>query len=68
MPTPLLATKLYIPTPRRTLVPRPRLLERLDADLHRRLTFLSAPAGSWQNDTCRTKGLRVVGIEEADGA
>ncbi len=45
MATPVLATKLYIPPPRPTLVARPRLIERLNAGLHSRLTLVSAPAG-----------------------
>jgi len=61
MVTPLLRTKLYIPPIRpdpstgltatstrggRTrLVPRPRLIERLNAGLQRKLTLISAPAG-----------------------
>src|SRR5947209_20603110 len=45
MPTPILATKLYIPRPRPNVVSRPRLLERLNEGLHRKLTLLSAPAG-----------------------
>ncbi len=45
MLTPLLATKLYIPPIRREVVPRPRLLERLDEGLHHKLTLVSAPAG-----------------------
>ena len=53
MTTPLLQTKLYIPpirpdpsTALRTgLVSRPRLIERLNAGLHRKLTLISAPAG-----------------------
>jgi len=45
METPLLATKLYIPPLRRNFVPRPRLLERLNEGLHRRLLLVSAPAG-----------------------
>ena len=45
MATPLLKTKLYIPSPRPNLVPRPRLIERLNAGLRRRLTLISAPAG-----------------------
>ncbi|MBE9472386.1 MAG: hypothetical protein IMY75_09800, partial [Chloroflexi bacterium] len=45
MATPLLTTKLYIPPPRPNLVPRPRLIERLNAGLHRKLTLVSAPAG-----------------------
>ena len=48
---PLLTTKLYIPPVRPNLVPRPRLIERLNAGLHRKLTpmrsigLISAPAG-----------------------
>jgi LuxR family maltose regulon positive regulatory protein len=45
MAAPILTTKLHIPSPRRNLVPRPRLLERLDAGLNHRLTLVSAPAG-----------------------
>ena len=45
MATPLLQTKLYIPAPRPDMVPRPRLIERLNAGLHRKLTLVSAPAG-----------------------
>ena len=45
--TPLLTTKLYIPPARSELVPRPRLIERLDDGLclDRKLTLVSAPAG-----------------------
>jgi LuxR family maltose regulon positive regulatory protein len=45
MGTPLLVTQLYVPPLRRDLVPRPRLLERLDEGLHCRLALVSAPAG-----------------------
>ncbi|MBN1978105.1 MAG: hypothetical protein JW918_11980 [Anaerolineae bacterium] len=47
MPTPLLTTKLYIPPPRPDLVPRLRLVERLDDGLRlgHRLTLIAAPAG-----------------------
>ena len=45
MAPPLLTTKLYIPPVRPELVPRPRLIERLNAGLHRQLTLISAPAG-----------------------
>jgi LuxR family maltose regulon positive regulatory protein len=41
----LLTTKLYIPRPRSNLVPRPRLTERLNAGLDRKLTLIAAPAG-----------------------
>ena len=47
MSTPILATKLYIPPPRPGLVPRPRLIERLNEGLPagRKLTLISASAG-----------------------
>ncbi len=45
MSTPLLTTKLYIPPVRPELVSRPRLIERLNAGLPRKLTLISAPAG-----------------------
>ena len=43
--TPILATKLYIPPLRPHVVLRPRLLERLNEGLHRKLILISAPAG-----------------------
>jgi LuxR family maltose regulon positive regulatory protein len=53
MDAPLLQTKLYIPTTRAdpamrhnsSLVPRPRLLERLNEGLPGKFTLISAPAG-----------------------
>jgi LuxR family maltose regulon positive regulatory protein len=45
MSTPILATKLYIPPPRPNVVLRPRLSERLNKGLYRKLTLISAPAG-----------------------
>ncbi len=45
MSTPLLTTKFYIPPVRPKFVSRPRLVEQLNAGLHRRLTLISAPAG-----------------------
>jgi LuxR family maltose regulon positive regulatory protein len=44
-PAPLLQTKFYVPRPRRDLVPRPRLIERLDRGSASTLTLISAPAG-----------------------
>jgi LuxR family maltose regulon positive regulatory protein len=41
----LLATKLYVPPIRPELVSRPRLIERLNAGLQRKLILVSAPAG-----------------------
>jgi LuxR family maltose regulon positive regulatory protein len=43
--TPLLKTKLHIPPVRPELVSRLRLVEQLNAGLHRKLTLVSAPAG-----------------------
>ncbi len=45
MSTPVLVTKLYIPRPRPKVIPRRRLIERLNEGLHRKLTLISAPAG-----------------------
>jgi LuxR family transcriptional regulator, maltose regulon positive regulatory protein len=45
MSAPILATKLYIPTPRPKIVLRPRLIEQLNEGLQRKLTLISAPAG-----------------------
>ncbi|MCJ7623496.1 MAG: hypothetical protein MUO76_08320, partial [Anaerolineaceae bacterium] len=41
----LLTTKLYIPPIRPEIVPRPRLIEKLNEGLNRKLTLISAPAG-----------------------
>lgn len=46
MSTPLLATKLYSPPLRSEWVARPSLVERLNAGLGRKLTLISASAGS----------------------
>ncbi|MEP7137197.1 MAG: LuxR C-terminal-related transcriptional regulator [Chloroflexota bacterium] len=47
MVTPVLATKLYIPTAPPKVVARPRLIERLNEGLHRTpsVSLISAPAG-----------------------
>jgi LuxR family maltose regulon positive regulatory protein len=45
MVTPLLSTKLFLPPPRPDLIPRPRLIERLNTGLQGKLTLISAPAG-----------------------
>ncbi len=45
MSAPILATKLYIPPPRPEIVLRPRLIERLNEGLRRKLILISAPAG-----------------------
>lgn len=41
----LLSTKLHIPRPRKNLVSRPRLVERLNTGLNKKLTLIAAPAG-----------------------
>lgn len=41
----LLNTKLFIPRPRKNLVPRPNLVKRLNAGLDKKLTLIAAPAG-----------------------
>ena len=46
MSTPILATKLYVPQPQHGVVLRPRLIERLNEGLHRKLILISASAGS----------------------
>jgi LuxR family maltose regulon positive regulatory protein len=45
VPAALLETKFYVPRPRRDLVPRPRLSERLDRGTASKLMLVSAPAG-----------------------
>ena len=45
MPIPILATKLYRPLPRASLIRRERLYARLDGVLERKLALVSAPAG-----------------------
>lgn len=45
MLTPILASKLYIPSPPPKVGVRPRLIARLNEGLHRKLTLISAPAG-----------------------
>ncbi|MNO14883.1 HTH-type transcriptional regulator MalT [compost metagenome] len=45
MNIPILAAKLYIPVSRTKVVPRPRLINRLNGGLERKLTLISASAG-----------------------
>ena len=45
MTVPILATKLYMPTLRTGIVPRPRLVEKLNRGIQGPLTLVSAPAG-----------------------
>src|SRR5581483_10675068 len=72
--TPLLETKLYVPRPRRRLVPRPRLTERLNRGAESTLTLLSAPAGfgkttllaEWLADTSSEPSVAWLSLDEAD--
>jgi LuxR family maltose regulon positive regulatory protein len=45
MSIPLLLTKLFIPQPRKTLVVREQLFDKLNAGRHNKLILVSAPAG-----------------------
>lgn len=45
MLTPIVTTKLYIPPPRPDVIPRPRLLKRLNNGLNQKLILVAAPAG-----------------------
>src|SRR6266545_3412217 len=73
MPTPLLATKLYIPPPRPKVVRRHRLIARLNDGLHRNLTLIAAPAGfgkttllsDWIAARTADRGLRTATVTSA---
>lgn len=45
MSSPLLSTKLYVPTPRKGIISRTKLIEQLNSGSERKLTLVSAPAG-----------------------
>ena len=74
METSLLATKLFIPPARPGLVPRPRLMERLQAALTCRLTLVSAQAGygkstvlaQWISENRPPGGAAWVSLDEGD--
>ena len=74
METSLLATKLFIPPARPGLVPRPRLMERLQAALTCRLTLVSAQAGygkstvlaQWISENRLAGGTVWVSLDEGD--
>ncbi|MPZ92909.1 MAG: helix-turn-helix transcriptional regulator [Actinobacteria bacterium] len=78
MPTPVLATKLFVPARRPRLVERSRLIQRLDAALVRgcKLMLISAPAGfgkttlvsDWiAHSTQRQPSTRVAWLSLDDG-
>jgi LuxR family transcriptional regulator, maltose regulon positive regulatory protein len=74
----LLETKLFIPTTRPKRVYRSHLIEKLNEGLHRKLTFISAPAGfgkttlvtDWllekKNDAISPIGIAWFSIEASD--
>jgi ATP/maltotriose-dependent transcriptional regulator MalT len=62
-PEGLLTTKLYLPRPPPGFVARPRLVDRLDDGLARKLTLVCAPAGFGKTsvlaDWCQRRAARV---------
>ncbi len=63
MASPLVATKVFIPPVRRSLVARSRLSERLDRGAESRLTLISAPAG-FGKTTLLSAWLATAGAEQ----
>lgn len=57
----IVQTKLYIPHVRNALVPRPRLMHKLDEGLRAKLTLISAPAG-YGKTTALSEWARQCGI------
>ncbi len=70
MSTTLLATKFYRPPPRAKMVTRPRILDRLNADLYqkcrfnRKLTLVAAPAG-YGKTTLISEWIEEIGPRDA---
>lgn len=62
----LLKTKFYIPPTRPELVSRKRLIDQLNEGLHRKLTFISAPAG-YGKTTLVTEWLSKLQSEALNG-
>ena len=68
----LLNTKLYIPPIRSDLVARPRLVERLESNMDRKITLVSAPAGfgkttllsEWVHD--RNRSAAWISLDKGD--
>src|SRR5690349_12461198 len=78
MSSPVLSTKLYVPSPRAQLVARARLIEQLETGLHARrpVTLISAPAGfgkttlvsDWINVHCQHRSVAWVSLDEHDNS
>ena len=70
----VLGTKIHLPAPRRDLVPRPRLTERLGPGPCPRLVLVSAPAGfgkttvlcQWLADAKEDISVAWLSLDEAD--
>ena len=70
----LLLTKLSVPSVRASLVPRPRLGERIEEGAGRRLTLVSAPAGFgkttllsvWASDLSSGRSVAWLSLDAAD--
>ena len=56
----LLQTKLYVPQLRPSLVPRPHLIQKLNAGLDGKLTLVSAPAGFGKTTLIADWGSRIA--------
>ena len=61
----ILATKLYIPRSRPTLVQRPRLIKKLNKCVQCKLVLISAPAG-FGKTTLVTEWLDKLGMDDID--
>lgn len=76
MSEPLLTTKLFIPPLREAIVPRKRLIGRLNEGLHRKLTLISASAGSgkttlvsaWLSESARPAAWLSLDADDNEGA
>ncbi len=62
----LLTTKFYIPPTRPELVPRKRLIDKLNEGLHRKMTLISTPAG-YGKTTLVTEWLSNLQSEATNG-
>ncbi|MFN2112639.1 MAG: hypothetical protein ACK2TT_05945, partial [Anaerolineales bacterium] len=74
MAHPILATKLFIPTPSQKLVSRGRLTSTLTAGIGKKCTLVSAPAGfgkttlvlDWLSSLDRSIKVAWVSLDERD--
>jgi len=72
--TPLLATKLFAPTPRPDLIPRQRLFDKINSGFSGKMTLVSAPAGfgkstlisAWAQRIQSNQQVAWLSLDEAD--